>query len=204
MKSTSIRRQRKDENREKLLQAFQSQCGLHGFDATTLESVAREAGLHVQTLYRHFPKKKDLLIASWDKNLDEFQRFMAVRETDALTAWRDWVELNARRSQAAPHTTTIPMPEMSDYWHRYETLLAFEIAQDLNIDLHTDMKPMLVACMLVGTNKHAAHDLVVSRNTTNWVADLLNVVDEAVKLFADSLTSKPSLRRILPKGEKHD
>lgn len=192
MKTTSIRRQRKDENREKLLQAFRNRCAVSGFEETTLESVAREAGFHVQTLYRHFPRKKDLLIASWEQNLEEFERFMAEREKDALTTWRDWVELNARRSQTDPHATAIPIPEMDDYWHRYETLLAVEIAQDLNIDPLVDMKPTLLACMLVGANKHAAYDLLASGHTTNWVADLLNVVDEAVQLFADSQTPKNS------------
>lgn len=34
-----------------------------GYEETTLESIAKKAGLHVQTLYRHFPTKSDLAAA---------------------------------------------------------------------------------------------------------------------------------------------
>ena len=189
MKTTDIRRQSKQKRREKLVKAFQDQYQLHGFDETNLESVALAAGLHVQTLYRHFPKKKDLLVAYLEKNLEEFKSFMADREKDALAAWRDWVELNATRLQTAP-LKNAHIPEEIDRWHRYEATLAEEIAKDLGVDTDRDIQPLLIACMLVSTNRHVARDLYTTGNTQNWVADLLSIVDKVMSQFPDLPGSK--------------
>lgn len=186
--STDLRRQRAYASRQRLLEAAEAQFRQYGFEDTTLESVAEVAGVHVQTLYRHFRKKSDLLAAVLEKNLAEFTTFMHQRQGDTLSAWRDWVELNAVRS--GPDTSTHALPEMAGYWHRYEALLAREIAIDMGVNEGSDVRPMLAACMLVGTNKHRAHDLAMSGRTHNWVADLLEVVDVAIAQFKIALAAE--------------
>lgn len=186
MKSTNIRRQRSNENKKRLIAAASVQFQRYGYLDTTLESIAEEAGFHVQTLYRHFPKKNDLALALLEKNLDEFIEFMEAREKNALAAWRDWIEINAKESQKRPASGMV-LPEIPGFWHRYEAAFANEIAHDMGVDTRSDLRPMLVACMLVSANKHAAEEMTESGRTKNWVADLLNVIDVAIAYIASSL-----------------
>jgi AcrR family transcriptional regulator len=59
------------ESRDKLLAAAQREFAAHGVDAS-LEKIAREAGVAIGTLYRHFPTRMDLLMAAFKPRLEEF------------------------------------------------------------------------------------------------------------------------------------
>ena len=52
------REQRKQASRAALVEAAIELFGSQGFEETKLEDVADRAGLHVQTLYRHFANKR--------------------------------------------------------------------------------------------------------------------------------------------------
>ena len=67
------RPQRRDaqERREKLIAAAQREFAAHGVDAS-LEKIAREAGVSIGTLYRHFPTRLDLLMAAFKPRVEEF------------------------------------------------------------------------------------------------------------------------------------
>lgn len=43
-----------------------------GFDATSMDAIAQQAGVSKQTVYRHFGNKEALLIASIDQKMQEF------------------------------------------------------------------------------------------------------------------------------------
>jgi AcrR family transcriptional regulator len=59
------------ERRDRLLSAAQSEFAARGVDAS-LERIARDAGVAIGTLYRHFPTRLDLLMATFDPRLQEF------------------------------------------------------------------------------------------------------------------------------------
>jgi len=59
------------QSRDKLIAAAQREFAAHGVDAS-LEKVAREAGVAIGTLYRHFPTRLDLLVAALAPRLQEF------------------------------------------------------------------------------------------------------------------------------------
>jgi AcrR family transcriptional regulator len=59
------------ESRDKLIAAAQAEFAVRGVDAS-LEKIAREAGLAIGTLYRHFPTRLDLLMAALKPRLQEF------------------------------------------------------------------------------------------------------------------------------------
>ncbi|GAB2927515.1 TetR/AcrR family transcriptional regulator [Streptomyces mayteni] len=84
MATTSSRRQRRDavRNREQLLEAATRAFAERGL-AVDVREIAREAGVGMGTLYRHFPTKDDL--------------FRAVIKPD-LAAWSELTE----RADAAP------------------------------------------------------------------------------------------------------
>jgi AcrR family transcriptional regulator len=59
------------ESRDKLIAAAQAEFAVRGVDAS-LEKIARDAGLAIGTLYRHFPTRLDLLMAALKPRLQEF------------------------------------------------------------------------------------------------------------------------------------
>ena len=59
------------EHRDKLVAAAQHEFAARGVDAS-LEKIAREAGVSIGTLYRHFPTRLDLLMAAFQPRLQEF------------------------------------------------------------------------------------------------------------------------------------
>ena len=59
------------ESRDKLIAAAQREFAAYGVDAS-LEQIARDAGVAIGTLYRHFPTRLDLLMAALRPRLQEF------------------------------------------------------------------------------------------------------------------------------------
>ncbi|WP_217493962.1 TetR/AcrR family transcriptional regulator [Humibacillus sp. DSM 29435] len=59
------------ESRNKLIAAAQAEFAAHGVEAS-LERIARDAGVAIGTLYRHFPTRLDLLMAALRPRLQEF------------------------------------------------------------------------------------------------------------------------------------
>lgn len=59
------------ERRAKLLAAAQREFAAHGVDAS-LEKIAREAGVSIGTLYRHFPTRLDLLMEAFRPRVRQF------------------------------------------------------------------------------------------------------------------------------------
>jgi len=59
------------ESRDKLIAAAQREFASRGVDAS-LEKIAREAGVSIGTLYRHFPTRLDLLMAAFKPRVEEF------------------------------------------------------------------------------------------------------------------------------------
>ena len=67
------RRRDARQNYERLLTAAQREFAARGVDAS-LERIARDAGVAIGTLYRHFPTRLDLLMAAFEPRLQEFLR----------------------------------------------------------------------------------------------------------------------------------
>ena len=65
------RRRDAQERRDKLIAAAQREFAARGVDAS-LEKIARDAGVAIGTLYRHFPTRLDLLMAAFQPRLREF------------------------------------------------------------------------------------------------------------------------------------
>jgi len=65
------RRRDAQERRDKLIVAARRGFAADGVDAS-LEQIARDAGVAIGTLYRHFPTRLDMLIAAFTPRLKEF------------------------------------------------------------------------------------------------------------------------------------
>ena len=183
-----LRKKRKEENRQAILDSALQLFAKQGYGSTSLQAVAEQAGLHEQTLFRHFPSKTDLANALGGLALDEFSTFFSDRTTDTLTTWREWITL-----RAAAHSThdsrsffeAVPTIKSTNltFQFQYERILAAGIAQDLNVDMNKDSTPMLIACMLWGANIHIVHDWVRSGSKQSLVNYATAVVDDISHLF---------------------
>ncbi|MFD4861896.1 TetR/AcrR family transcriptional regulator [Streptomyces atratus] len=77
------RRQRSNETRAKLLDAAERLFVVHGYDGTTIDAIAREAGVAVQTVYFKFGTKVTILKGLLDERI-------AGDDQPVSTMERDW------------------------------------------------------------------------------------------------------------------
>ncbi len=194
-----LREKRKKQNRTGLMVAAIDLFAEKGYAETTLEAIAAKAGLHVQTLYKHFPAKANLVEEIWHESLSRFEVFFASRECDALSAWRNWIEQNAleltregdseyRRRRNSFMEISFVSNATLQYWYRYQEVLAEGIALDMGIDVAHDPLPTLIACMLWGGNDNAARNWANSGTKDDLVKVLLKVVDTVIDEFQHRLS----------------
>lgn len=88
-------------NEEKLLAAARRVFTAQGTTAS-MDAVAKEAGVGVGTLYRHFPKRVDLAEALYRSDVDEIvaAAAKALAEPDAWQGLSTWMEAYVRYSMS--------------------------------------------------------------------------------------------------------
>lgn len=67
----AVRRRGAQERHDRLIAEARREFAVRGVDAS-LEKIARDAGVAIGTLYRHFPTRMDLLLAAFQPRLEEF------------------------------------------------------------------------------------------------------------------------------------
>ena len=186
-----LREKRKRASREALLKAAYDLFTEKGVDRTTLDEVARQAGLHVQTLYTHFRNKSELVAAVEQVAVDEFEALLRERKADTLSCWREWIEQHSTVMLSNPEYRESVLARMAPQGtetafmsssHEYERLLADGLADDLGIDPTESRLAMLIACMLVGANEYVFWQWVLSEGTSDVVSEAHQVVDEVESL----------------------
>ena len=164
-----------------------------GYKATTIAEIAKSAGFHVQTFYRHFSSKEDLIAEIWRQSYEEFKsRFEARGNQSAIAAWREYIRDTAKRIVADANVwgldekSSLPVltAECQMYQDQYRLLLADGIAQELNVNAKNNIHPMLIACMLFDGNAMAARQWIGKKmNKKAYIDSLLKIVDESKALF---------------------
>lgn len=190
-----LREKRKQRSREALIKSAAKLFARRGFETTTLEDIAEDAGLHVQTLYRHFPNKAELAAAIDQQHLEAFREAFVLRRTDTLRFWRDWVERAARSLTRDGGTlyrkgllNFYNLPSLSSTylqtWNAYEEVLAQGLAHDFGHPRGAKARlPMLVACMLWSGNRRAAYEWANCNGKSDLAAECVGVVDAVIEEF---------------------
>ena len=80
------RRERSRRVREALLEAALSRFAASGYDATTVEDVARDAGIAAGGFYTHFRSKRQVLLILLDRLLTELEPFPSSVPDDEVAA----------------------------------------------------------------------------------------------------------------------
>lgn len=185
--------------REEMARCALELFGINGYKQTTIAEIARLAGYHVQTFYRHFSSKEELVAEIWRQSYEQFKTHFESRgKLTAIDSWRNYVKENAKLVTADSHAwglddqSSIPVltAECQAYQDQYRTLLAEGIAQDLNVNSKNNIQPMLLACTLFDGNSVTARQWVGKKfNKKAYIESLLRVVDET-KLLFDQLKTK--------------
>jgi AcrR family transcriptional regulator len=181
--STSCR-PRSEATRKKILEAAYGVFVRSGYERATLADMSDAAGVHLQTLVRHFPTKGDLMAEIHVVSMKRFNKYFSERTMDALSTWRSWVELNAN---LMPEIIVFPSdsyrfpavtPEGQGAIFEIKEILADGIAEDLGVSRETDLRPTLIACALTAANAHVAQSWAGKRMKRNkCIASLLEVVE---------------------------
>src|SRR5271169_3330062 len=99
-------------NRERILEVAKQAFTRSGAD-TSLDDIARQAGVGPGTLYRHFPTREELLVAVYRTEMEKLaaaeQRFAATMPPiEALRAWLLlFVDVVAAKQIIAPALNTL-------------------------------------------------------------------------------------------------
>jgi AcrR family transcriptional regulator len=128
-------------NYEKLLDAARDALA-EGGEATSLEGIARRAGVGIGTLYRHFPTRQALLEAVYVDEVEEVCRSAA--ELDELDPWEalsNWVQRIVRYVT----TKQALAAELLNYMERDATL--FKTCRD---SIFAAGEPLLVRAQEAG------------------------------------------------------
>ncbi|XOV83578.1 MAG: TetR/AcrR family transcriptional regulator [bacterium] len=195
-----LREKRKAATRTNLIRAAQALFAQQGYDETTLEAVADHAGLHVQTLYRHFASKQELATAGDQEMLERFRQAISDpgRTDHTFDFWREWVRTAvARLSQEdgarqyrdfliQRWTSALVSSQLIRIGQEYEDLLAESFVKDFGGSSDNLEIARLAAITLWGANSRVQR-LHASQNNYNFAQQAVAAVDTVEALFKDLL-----------------
>ncbi len=199
MAGTSSRRDGTS-SRDIFVQSAKELFEKQGYRGTTMQQIADDAGLHVQTLYRHFPNKSALVKAI---EIDRLQSAFAKKEGSTLEFWRNFVERSTLEflGQAQGNEKLLSFlsyerndPSLSAAWVEisdvYREELARGIAEDLWLDRYRDHLPMFITSMLWLGNRDAVIQWAATGGHGDLLPKVLGVVDK-VQEIVEILVQEP-------------
>ena len=176
----------------------------HGYRHTTMQQIADNAELHVQTLYRHFPSKSSLVRAI---ELDRLQSAFVQKEGSTLERWRNFVERATLEVLDRPQGREKLLsyisyhrkdPSLAAAWveisEAYQEELARGIAEDLGLDRFKHHLPVCIASMLWGSNRDAVLQWAATGGHSDLMPKALGVIDkveETVEILVRDMLIQP-------------
>lgn len=176
-------------NRERVLEAAKAVFSVGGPDAS-LEAVARQAGVGIGTLYRHFPTREALFEAVYRREVEQLVELAEQLKTDAapVDALRRWMQANiafiatkkgmsATLALAAHSSSTLAAYSLDRLGNALDGLLRRGAETG---EIRADIGAEDILRTLVG--------LSYTHDKPGWQANVLRLVD----VFVDGLSlSKP-------------
>jgi AcrR family transcriptional regulator len=171
-------------NRERLIEAATHVFGA-GAPQASLEAVAREAGVGIGTLYRHFPTREALFEAVYRREVDHLADLAErlARDAAPVEALRQWLHANIglvatkRGMVEALHLVATGSTELKAYsFERLTGALALLLARGVATG---DLRPDITAEDLLRT----VVGIFYADTSADWQASALRIVD----VFVDGL-----------------
>lgn len=164
-----------------------------GFAATTLEHIARKAGVHKQTVLRYFGSKEEIALAFRQVALHNFKKGLLDpnRAVGVLQYWRDFIEASttevARRGDLRYRKLMDSEPALLaaalKIQIQYEEILAAELSREAGENPEHDLYARLLAALLVNGNFSVARLVLSTDSLDQYVSTALNVVDFVIQKF---------------------
>ena len=174
-------------NRELLIEAATQIFSVGGPQAS-LEAVARQAGVGIGTLYRHFPTREALFEAVYRHEVDHLGELaeQLVHDGDPVEALRKWLQANVRLAatkkgmiealQLVAHGSS----ELKAYsFERLTNAIGLLLDRAVAADkIRSDVSPEDLLRTLIG--------IIYSQGATEWHPTALRLVD----VFVDGLRKR--------------
>jgi AcrR family transcriptional regulator len=193
----------KNKNREQLVDAADRLFATKGYQHTTLNDVAELAGLHVQTLYKHFKNKEELAIAAASNAISHLKKHFDVASDGQSTfdVWRAFINdsmagllpMGMGEHKREQLRGAFPMNDnfLLIVYSGYEDVLTEHLAADFQMDPKTNHLPRLVASFLWAGNEIALKRCAgldtgedALDDAALIVKESLSVIDDIEKTFA--------------------
>ena len=188
------RTETKNKNREQLVDAADRLFATKGYQHTTLNDVAETAGLHVQTLYKHFKNKEELAIASASNAIAHLKEHFDAASDGQSTfdVWRTFITDSLagllpmgigehKREQLRAASSLMNDNFLLVVYAGYEDVLTEHLAADFQIDPKTNHLPRLVASLL-----WAGNAIALKRGAGVDTGE--DVLDDAAAIVKESLS----------------
>ena len=164
-----------------------------GFDATTVDDIAREAGIGRRTFFRYFPSKNDLPWGEFDRLLDRMRTNLAGMPDDiplmeqlrqAIVEFNrvpevEW-EYHRRRMELLLHVPTL-LAHSTLRYASWRQVVAEHVARRLDLP-EADLIPQTIAWTCLGVCLAAYEQWLGNRD-----AALLELLDEAFRLIDERI-----------------
>lgn len=168
----------------------------HGFDATTIDDIAREAGIGRRTFFRYFSSKNDLPWGEFDELLDRMRAHLAAMP-DELPMMeqlrRSIVEFNRvpeaewpyhrRRMDLLLHVPTL-LAHSTLRYASWRQVVADHVARRLDLPA-SDLIPQTMAWTCLGVCLAAYEEWLRDEDS-----DLLDLLDEAFRLIDERIDTE--------------
>lgn len=165
----------------------------HGFQATTVEAIAAEAGIGRRTLFRYFESKNDIPWGRFDESLSRFRQILADSSTEvpihvavhrAVVAFNDFGQdamgPHRRRMQLILSTPALQAHSVLRY-AQWRQVIADYVAERLG-QQPDDLLPATVGHVSLAIAFSAYQRWLAQED-----ADLLALLDEAMAQLQDYL-----------------
>jgi len=165
-------------NRARLIEAAAEVFG-RGAPHASLEAVAREAGVGIGTLYRHFPTREALFEAVYRREVDQLGDLAErlARDAEPVQALRRWLHANVRLVATkrgmveALQLAAIGSPELKAYsFDRLKTGLALLLDRGV---ASGELRPDITAEDLLRT----VVGIFYADSSSRWPASALRIID---------------------------
>ena len=196
------RTQRRQETRARIVAAASSLFRQVGYADTTMAAIADAADVHVTTLFTHFKAKRDLAATLGDEAIEQLSALIGQSRgiTPFFQFFRSVIEGAAKDYQdntgpniAFGHDLRLD-PELAYGWLHYEgrqiDLMADYLAADFEIDKFSDIRPTLIASLLVAGVTLAHDRWLASSQTLSLAEESLRAFDLAERMALQILPSK--------------
>ena len=192
------RTETKNKNREQFVDAADRLFATKGYQHTTLNDVAEEAGLHVQTLYKHFKNKEELAIDSASTAVGHLKEHFNVASDGQSTfdVWRAFVNDSLtgllpmgigehKREQLRAASSMMNDNFLLIVYSGYEDILTEHLAVEFQMDPKTNHLPRLVASMLWAGNEVALKRCAGLDTGEDVLDDAVAIVKESLAVIDD-------------------